>query len=861
MNMPFDPEKDKRKFKPNIYSPNTEPSIPERLALLASATGTIESGKKRMIVGPEGTTTNFPTSRDQPVMPQQPVIVPVNILATQPVPMQPTPTQPAPIDHAEITHLTTNAELAEMAAPRTKLEPMTAFSLGVAARSGDPKAQATLLKHGITATSAELTNEPAAITQMKAQIAARPGGKQILKPAERRVEEQETARRLAVLTQERDLKYAVEKAKYDEDLRRTELGLKKAALEAAPAIAAERELNIMRKKMELQGIPEKEIERKLDILNKNLDAAKKQQDIALNKDFEDALRSRAIPTEQSIKAMETVDRIQAAQSPEDIQSTYSDIKRALQGYGVDQKTINDITLASMNASYVNPGELIADKGVEVPPLFEVNSKNQELIRGDINDALASQVTPDQAVDDILRFHDINVNDPENKQFVYDTAVGVWNAYDKMGIEAQKNVQEKIATVKAQNTAQIAPLIAQMTPPLATSEGVQQFASVLVKSTEKDLQLAEQFALRGASKIKVDAFRDAIQRRLGVSQDMLAGTTTPDNIANAIFDYQIRRNGGTPLATALTEQKKLYNDGKAIDPTIRQLLDIAVFEYGKGVKSLNEETAQKRKAITDAAKDQEIRFEPGTDKVAITVPKNPEGLELIARWDKAKSSVEQDTIKKEIEYAAERNYKSANVAGEYKNILEHNEGWKSTIEESGIHNQIVQLETQKAGMTASELTKKSGIAKSAILDKNIETLKNQLTYRRGQYIPERAMDEMSPLEKMATLEDMKLAILGDARMTPDDKRKLRATLSVKIKEANKELYLSEKKNEASTMTAEQLKAIWNKAMEPIPSGTEVTKPTVSKPETTKPENKEIKRRTKDGKTGIFDASTKKFIRWE
>jgi hypothetical protein len=51
-------------FKPNIFSPDNQPSSPERLALLANATGTVESGANRMIVSPQGTTTNFPTSRD-----------------------------------------------------------------------------------------------------------------------------------------------------------------------------------------------------------------------------------------------------------------------------------------------------------------------------------------------------------------------------------------------------------------------------------------------------------------------------------------------------------------------------------------------------------------------------------------------------------------------------------------------------------------------------------------------------------------------------------------------------------------------------------------------------------------------------
>lgn len=51
-------------FASNIYSPDTSASSPARLDLLGNATGTVESGANRMIVSPQGTTTNFPTSRD-----------------------------------------------------------------------------------------------------------------------------------------------------------------------------------------------------------------------------------------------------------------------------------------------------------------------------------------------------------------------------------------------------------------------------------------------------------------------------------------------------------------------------------------------------------------------------------------------------------------------------------------------------------------------------------------------------------------------------------------------------------------------------------------------------------------------------
>jgi len=53
------------KFKPNIYQPDTERSSQETLNMKAGATGYIlgPDGKK-IFVSPEGTTTNFPTSRD-----------------------------------------------------------------------------------------------------------------------------------------------------------------------------------------------------------------------------------------------------------------------------------------------------------------------------------------------------------------------------------------------------------------------------------------------------------------------------------------------------------------------------------------------------------------------------------------------------------------------------------------------------------------------------------------------------------------------------------------------------------------------------------------------------------------------------
>jgi len=115
-----------------------------------------------------------------------------------------------PSPESRVTAMTTDAELADMAGAelagqgKGNLEPMTLYTLGLAAKRGDKTAQETLRREGVTASYSSLTNEPVATTRMKEQIIARPGGIQGLPVAERKAIEQDKARQLSVLKERRD---------------------------------------------------------------------------------------------------------------------------------------------------------------------------------------------------------------------------------------------------------------------------------------------------------------------------------------------------------------------------------------------------------------------------------------------------------------------------------------------------------------------------------------------------------------------------------------------------------------------------------------------------------------------------------
>lgn len=82
-------QRNEYKFKPNIYQPDTEQSSQETLNMKAGATGYISGPDgKKIFVSPEGTTTNFPTSRD---------------IQAQPA-VQPAITTDAPVTNTDITN-------------------------------------------------------------------------------------------------------------------------------------------------------------------------------------------------------------------------------------------------------------------------------------------------------------------------------------------------------------------------------------------------------------------------------------------------------------------------------------------------------------------------------------------------------------------------------------------------------------------------------------------------------------------------------------------------------------------------------------------------------------------------------------
>jgi len=531
----------------------------------------------------------------------------------QPIPLvAPAPAQPPPIDTSKVTHLTTDAELAAMSKPKVKLEPMTLYSLGIAARGGDVEAQQTLQKQGITASAAALTNEAPAMTQMKAQIAARPGGEQILKPAERKAGELDQARIFNVLKQERDLKWDIEKKQYDEDLRNTELGLKKAALGQAPSIAAERELDISMKEAQLANLSEAQRGAELERQQTELENQQKSY-------FNGLLGIAPEQTAGAAKSTEQVEaNIESAKTPQDIQATYNELKTALAAHGADQDTINGITVASMNASYRNPVELAVDRGAEYTPLYTVNNDNIKKVQADVDTALARKITPDDAVDEILSK---NPDKAKDNQFMLDVSMAVWNTYNKVGGDALKKAQEVVTQSKVKA---LGDLMVQLPNPqtLSPQSIVAEQGNALSKATQ-EIKVAT--AIKPGMK---DLLLQRAQERLGNFKNI--DGMSNDEIQLALLSQMGIKNSGNPAMLQLISEtaKRIATntDRNLIPPALQQYMNAYVAAFApvaaKAVAEQRQKDAEEQDKRAKVEKEAQayaeknkfvVEFEPQTHK--------------------------------------------------------------------------------------------------------------------------------------------------------------------------------------------------------------------------------------------------------
>lgn len=519
----------------------------------------------------------------------------------QPIPLvAPTLAQPAPAPTQPLVNaLTSNAQLDALSRnpPNTpgrlnsttgqpELDPLTAKRLALTAQQGGPagdKAHQQLQDYGIAAsTNAILGKSPEMIHAMNQKAAM---DEQSLPPAERKLAEKDRARAMAIHTQQREQAYAddVRKMKYDTE--QEKLGLEKD------------------RRTEVQGMIGLHAE---EMIDKQLDRQRKaaMAPYELSKAKTEAERNAIqLKNEQDVQALINPDtakanELMAAPTIDKYEQTWEQAQGMAARYNIPEPVKNQLHLGVLASSYDSPVELAKDvKGMTGFPEGITGVSGSDVAKHipEINDAIANNLPPDQAVEQILKDSGKDPTDKGYPQLALNISTGVWKHYKDAGTAAMKEAQATKVQSDIQNSQKASDQITQKIPQLATAEGWNDIVASTQKRLDRlDLVRGMKSAVGSEQGVLAEA---GVRSTLGLGAPAQYSKMTESEIKDMLITHLFgSAENDKPLQAWLADQKTNP------DPAFQRLLTMGVQEARKGIKEADFKEAEEKDKFDKAAKE-------------------------------------------------------------------------------------------------------------------------------------------------------------------------------------------------------------------------------------------------------------------
>lgn len=569
-------EKKKKRLAPAVLSndtsiaPSQDPIVNVKLP---GPGGFVQADNNRIDVAPDGAvTSNFVNPDEVTIAP-----VPVTPLPPMPVKQYERPAEP------EITALTTNAQLTAAAEKAMgwgdfDLNTDQAAARKLAAQSREPgkrgqEARDKLTNMKVTASSGYLLGESERMAHLKETLAT---------PAvAERIKKADFDRAYSILSNQREEKYADEVRQIEIATKQAELGIKKAMVDAAPTIEAERKADVKLKEAAIDNLPNAEKDAAIKRLKEEqeLEALRRT-----NKIVAGAFGEITGPTKST---EQVASDIEAAKEPKDIQATFNEIQDTLLTHGADTRVIFDVALTALNASYRSPVELAAENGAPYTPLYTVNNENVKKVQADAEEALGRLRPSDAAVEEILAKYPEKAKD---EQFIRDVSMAVWDTYNKAGVTALQRAKDYIAQSKVKAVSN---LLTQLPAP----ETLTPQSIIAAKQDALSKARLEANAIAVSDPRLKPILEQKAQERLGGFKNIDGMTDTEIKLA-LLTQMGLKNTGNPAMLSLISETAKRIETGADIDkihPELMRYLNTYVAQYAPvAAKAAQEQKAEREK---------------------------------------------------------------------------------------------------------------------------------------------------------------------------------------------------------------------------------------------------------------------------
>ena len=602
--------------------PNDPTGIPSPLIVdLTAPGGVVQSGNRMLYVPPTGNTmTNFPTDRDVNAAPRQ---TPLNPMAHTSVKPAPAPAQPL------VNALTSNAQLDALSRspPNTpgrlnpttgkpELDPLTAQRLALTAQQGGPagdKAQQQLQDYGIAASTNTILGKSSEMIHAMNQKAAM--DEQSLPPAERKLAEKDRARAMAIYTQQREQAYAEEVHAYKTAKEKHDLNmwpLEEQRIESENKARSQATADAI----DLAPLKKKELEQKVAQGAISLEDQRKLQS-------EIAEATRPLPGNAG------ADAIANAKQPSDIQQPVVEMQRTATLHGIPEPVANMVQLGQFAGTYANSLELMQDSIHESPQAEAIRTLTGTKVLAHISaakTALAQNLTPDEAVNQILTDVKADPSDKGYTQLAHEVSEAVLRTYKEDSKTALTDHQAGIAQSKAAISQSGAAQLAGLIPQLDDTAKV----AGMIADQEKRITTLTQIAGR-PQKQGEETNRQISRADMALNKEYGFDTTVhgqqnPKQVRDYVLSSMYERFKGDPkLANFWATQKQRNNEDKPLDPAIQPIMDAAEARWSKSDTALQADIKKKKAEyeLKEAEKDEKFQkeMEKNIDR------KDPEGKPL------------------------------------------------------------------------------------------------------------------------------------------------------------------------------------------------------------------------------------------